>query len=616
MESSYHEKLEKQETIINQALVFLFANKLDCLNELDRQFIREFIPLNKLSPLQQYTAFKRIKKYWRQLKKADPPIILPSKYLPHYSLDEKDGKLTVHNLSKKTEYIINWIGDDELSCTCKAYAHGNECGHIKFALEILNHNENINPVIPMSELISSNNSNNNKTLESIELLPGIIATPDQSVALRHLMEFASGEKSIHGLFGFSGTGKSLLLQGWIKSLRTNGYDAPIVFTAPTNKAVNVLQSMVNKWQLEIECHTCAKLLGLKPKIDLKNGEQYFDVEFNGECSISDYSIVVVDECSMVGSAKTHKGLWEYLTETAGLFTKLLFVGDYAQLPPINEPISKVFIEVNEPSMLTQVQRYRGAIASIASNLRENLNRKSEPYFETNYTSDGTEGLFNLNESNWMSACIKAFSSEKYLTDPNYARCIAWTNKRVTALNTAIRSSIRGPSSPRFVEGERLIATEHFFRKEFGAPEIIWTSQEMEVIEAMEGTLGNFECWYLSVQLFDWEGTKMMIPVLHERSFKDFQQDQQDLKNSKQWRLYYEQKQKFVWLDYAYAITAHKSQGSTFHNVFVDVADICKNNTRNKFTWPGPNGKSELIWERNQLLYVALTRASHRVFVYE
>jgi len=48
------------------------------------------------------------------------------------------------------------------------------------------------------------------------------------------------------------------------------------------------------------------------------------------------------------------------------------------------------------------------------------------------------------------------------------------------------------------------------------------------------------------------------------------------------------------LDYGYAITGHKSQGSTYSHVFVMENDINDN-------W--------VLRERNQIKYVALTRPS-------
>ena len=53
------------------------------------------------------------------------------------------------------------------------------------------------------------------------------------------------------------------------------------------------------------------------------------------------------------------------------------------------------------------------------------------------------------------------------------------------------------------------------------------------------------------------------------------------------------------LDYGYAITGHKSQGSTYDHVFVMENDIYAN---------------PLLKERNQILYVALTRPMHTATV--
>ncbi len=628
--TSYHKKLQQQEELIRKALQHLSGccdgaveDDGQGFNGVDAQFGHELAAKQCLTPKQSFAAWKMLRKYWRQLKKVD--VILPKKYVNHYFLSFTDGNtFTLQNLSKGSEYTLEWIGDEDLSCTCEAYQCGNTCGHIEYGLEtfpkLLGTLDNVRSVSVMQSEPESILTHGNS---DVELLPGIIATNEQAIALDDLMDFATSGKSIHGLLGFAGSGKTLLLQGWLKKLRDSGYDKPIVFTAPTNKAVNVLQSMVDRWQLGIDCITCAKLLALRPKIDFKTGKEYFEKAYGEDSQIDAYSIVVIDEASMVSSADAHHaGLWELLTEEAGMFTKLLFVGDYAQLPPVGEPISKVFLSIPEPSQLTEVKRYQGEIANVATDLRENLSRKSEPFFETAYGDDPSKGFFVLTNKSWQENIIKAFKSEASLSDPNFARCLAWTNKRVAAINDAIRWEIRGKDAPRFVVGERLLATDHHSKKDgWGNVRTLFnTSQEMEVIEAYEGTLQGWQVWFLTVQLFDREGTRIVIPVLHEEDARRFETHQKGIKseakagNTAKWREYYDLHKTFAWVDYAYAMTVHKSQGSTFQNVFVDVPDILKDKQRNTFTWP--DGRKELIWERNQLLYVALTRASHRVFIYE
>jgi ATP-dependent exoDNAse (exonuclease V) alpha subunit len=55
--------------------------------------------------------------------------------------------------------------------------------------------------------------------------------------------------------------------------------------------------------------------------------------------------------------------------------------------------------------------------------------------------------------------------------------------------------------------------------------------------------------------------------------------------------------KFAQLNYGYSITVHKSQGSTFTNVFIDILDILSNNNTE---------------ETSKCLYTAITRSSNRL----
>ena len=63
--------------------------------------------------------------------------------------------------------------------------------------------------------------------------------------------------------------------------------------------------------------------------------------------------------------------------------------------------------------------------------------------------------------------------------------------------------------------------------------------------------------------------------------------------------------------YGYAITAHKSQGSTYENVVVDEMDFQKISNK----WNYKYDKMEMrIKEKNQLRYVAYTRAKTNLFL--
>jgi exodeoxyribonuclease-5 len=239
-------------------------------------------------------------------------------------------------------------------------------------------------------------------------------------------------------------------------------------------------------------------------------------------------------------------------------------------------------------------RYGGAIALLAETIRNDLTTRHLPQFTTNTNSDRTEGTFCVSPKEWERLLIKAFQSESYQQDPDYVRAVAYTNNRVNALNQKIREAIYGARPPRFVPGERLVASTPYLIQE---SVILQTSSECEVVDVHAGQQGSWAVWFLHV-LTD-EGKYRDITVLHESSQAQFQRLLEVYSNEKRWQEFWELKNLFADLNYAYCLTIHKSQGSTFQNVFVDVQNALIN--RN-------------IRERNQLLYVAVTRAAKRLFI--
>ena len=101
-------------------------------------------------------------------------------------------------------------------------------------------------------------------------------------------------------------------------------------------------------------------------------------------------------------------------------------------------------------------------------------------------------------------------------------------------------------------------------------------------------------------------------VLHESSKGYFEEICEDYKeralaaDSKRdkieyWVKFYEYKEAFMDFNYAYAINSHKSQGSTYERVYVVEKDIHA-------------VKMTSIKTKSQSLYVATSRASHKLFM--
>ncbi|MEM9819138.1 MAG: AAA family ATPase, partial [Cyanobacteria bacterium P01_D01_bin.6] len=135
----------------------------------------------------------------------------------------------------------------------------------------------------------------------------IALTTEQMAALDALQEFVTSTEKLYLLTGYAGTGKTTLLQVFINGLREQGDDRKIVLSAFSNKATKVLAKMAVDWQLNVDAMTCCTLLGLRPVINEDTGNQEFQLDRKQGSQVDRFSLVIVDECSMV-----NEELWRLL----------------------------------------------------------------------------------------------------------------------------------------------------------------------------------------------------------------------------------------------------------------------------------------------------------------
>ena len=436
-----------------------------------------------------------------------------------------------------------------------------------------------------------------------------------------MLDFAHGKRSqTFCLSGKAGAGKTLLIQALIKKLRDEGNDLKICFTAPTNKAVKVLREMAEPWELDVDFKTCAKLLGIAPMYDPETGEETFERSSSEDSDMKLYDLVVVDECSMAGTA-----LFGFLIEEAyaqrTLFgnikqeTLILFMGDHYQAPPVGEPLSKTFEATKDCAVLSESMRFEGAIEKVVEDFRANLNRRNVPHYQTDHSKE-KGGVVSVPVKTWNAHLCAAFKKTSGNTKTSGSiRAIAYTNDRVKKLNAMVRAQVHGPNAPQFVVGERLISDSHFTMSDRNGQEVklFSVSEEMIVTHAVRGKSGDFKVWYLTVQIAHSDLQPVTVPVLDSGSQKDFDKHLANLQKLGRYEAYFSQRDRFAKLNYAYAITAHKAQGSTYKTTFVDIPNFAMNETHHKVKFPGAS-KAQLVYERNQLMYVACSRAAHNLFI--
>jgi exodeoxyribonuclease-5 len=150
------------------------------------------------------------------------------------------------------------------------------------------------------------------------------------------------------LIGYAGTGKTTLITKFLGDMLYDKKCKRIAIAAPTHKAVNIIKNklfnnfknkdVINKY---IEITTIQRLLNYKNYIN-SNGERYFSMG-SSEPLWSIYDIIIIDECSML-SDQIIDDIQSIIKKPKNKNVKVIYVGDPAQLPPVNQQSSKIFKE--------------------------------------------------------------------------------------------------------------------------------------------------------------------------------------------------------------------------------------------------------------------------------
>ncbi|MEB3333388.1 MAG: AAA family ATPase [Cyanobacteriota bacterium] len=451
-------------------------------------------------------------------------------------------------------------------------------------------------------------------------------TEDQRAAAEAFADWLAGplDSPPFLLSGYAGTGKTFLSMRFLARVEATGLCWTVV--APTHKAVGVLRQHLEQIGLQPTWFpsTIHRLLRLKVR---REG----DVERCAETAqtataFEHLSLVLVDEASMVDSQ-----LLEITLRCAQPFRcRLVFIGDPAQLPPVGERDSPVFrlSRVCQAS-LTHVIRHQGPVLRLATGLRQGtLPCRRPPLLPPCRTATGLVALMDRQE--WLSAAQRALRRCTETDNPDLARILCYTNRTLETLVPIARRALHGDLSDTMpvLPGEVLITRSPVMApacvEDAVAPEdpemCLGSNREVVVrdvtpgsfalgewgLDGLESQEGMVETLMVSVDAGDGPLTLRLLPPIGSASRWALDQALQRLRAAarcaepgearKLWRRFFLLRDAFASLGPAAVLTVHRSQGSTFGEVFV-AQDVF---------WP----KEELL--RRQLVYVAVSRASHAV----
>ncbi|MEM6502929.1 MAG: AAA family ATPase [Cyanobacteria bacterium P01_C01_bin.89] len=458
-------------------------------------------------------------------------------------------------------------------------------------------------------------------LKEQELKPNSIGyddlTPSQKEACDGIVDFLCGplDEPEKILTGYAGTGKTTVIAIAIKRAleESKGLsESDILLAGPTHKACRVVSASFAAAGLRLDVATYASMLGMRGKIDEATGEEIFSPDPSAPECFSKYPIVIADE----GSQASHS-LKELIDERINLLQRIVWIGDRAQLPPIEKPPKDSTPPHESPVFslpgwnLEEIVRYDGNLAYLAEALRQDLTSPNLPPIR-DFADEET--VFCHPRPRWTSELLKAFTSEASLADPDHVRVLAWRNETVAAHNRAIHRARFGPSAPEFCEGETVVANKPCLLEPriLGIPPqvLLTNGSEAKIVARREGVILDVPVLLLDcITEFSQEITLKVVSKGGQRPYNARRQDlkrralQADrLDRGRAWVSYYQFEEEFHPVSLAYSLTVHKSQGSTFRNVYVDNGDICS-----------LRGTGDRIILRNKLFYVATTRASDAAY---
>ncbi len=444
---------------------------------------------------------------------------------------------------------------------------------------------------------------------------------EQEEALNLIKSFIKESKNdAFSLTGSAGTGKTLCTKYLIEWLE----DSSIMYSlcAPTHKAALVL-----KQYTERNTNTLHRLLALSPNIqilDLDLRELQFVTSRTSSNNIPYNGVVICDEASMIND-----DLFDLLIEKVSeRNTKIIFISDPAQLLPVKQQKKSKVYSLKDSYFLSKIYRQsdKNPILPILQRLRSTEISKLD-----NCSGEDGKLIVDDDMKNFLKKAVNevkiAINSKNIL----HTKITAYTNKRVELYNKAVRKFIFN-NDLEYNKDEILTAYENgecCGYEYFNSMDYIIMSEPYKVLRY----LPHFkEVLGFDITLYDqYENSEIKIFIISrdnpESTFEELAGTIENIRltaieakkrklrtSGKYWKMYYELIHSFASpidlffdnrlirkksFDYGYCTTVHKSQGSSYDNIFVDMRNIktCTDN---------------LV--RRQLQYVALSRTRKDIYI--
>ena len=465
------------------------------------------------------------------------------------------------------------------------------------------------------------------TVRSTGKSGGITYNKEQQSAIVNAVSFLktnTDPTQYYVIEGKAGTGKTTIAKEILKEFE----DEQIYVAAVSHKAKGVIKSSFGDDTRGKKFFSIAGLLGMKGINDNDTQTTKFQVGLKVPLLDNPPALLVIDEASMI-TEDVLKKIIDINSSLSRPF-QMLFLGDIGQIQPIRDEQSEfyrthkdllnkksdIFNSKHKSKLITRVrQGEANPILPYADYFWENSQKENPELNPTqhivrnNQITDKGSLLFSNSESEVLNSVIKAVKNavEKGLT--NHVKIVTYHVNEKTELNQKIHEALFGKDSD-YSNGDMLILNSPYDLPDVNAT--MENSSEIQIKSIQDTDVDEFGVHTLYLETNGTAYTRTgneqkdcVIQVVSRNDIGLYNQKLQELASyakrqtnralkKQAWSDFWEYKGRYADVDFGYAITAHKSQGSTYDIVVVDEKDIMDTTaTSNQ--------------EKSELIYTALTR---------
>ena len=406
---------------------------------------------------------------------------------------------------------------------------------------------------------------------------------------------------IEYITGYAGTGKSTALLKQLTTIAGKDKDDTIVL-CPTHKAAHRL---LPKIPFGIEIKTIHSLLGWIPAIN-ENAEkiEHIDIVAKTDRKIEEYNTFIIDEGGMM-SEEMFMELVAKIEDARNFDTESIKI--YVYLDPYQLlPVKGRQIQLDEEFTTKLTTQHRAESPDVVA-----LFTKFVEFLEGTNTKDLKIDFSENVKKVSTTEAVQLFDITKDRLLAYTNEVVGWYNKEISIYNgiqSFVGQHVQLGSNPDLVYVEDMIDKSSVVLSDV----ITWYLDSELLLQNSKISAKYMELEFSTLLKLDGvefakvaiNGTTKIVPVvlgIYNAYSLTKQIKAAAIKDKKNYKFIYALNKAYT-MDYKFASTVHKAQGSEFDAVFVDVNDIKKSILPNYYDTYA------------RLMYVALSRAKKRVYI--